>query len=116
MKMTENQRNIQSLRNAITCAAWCRAKPELAIGDFISVKRLRSSQAFVYETEHYYFLKSYGTFVAFVDKAADTCYDILRMVYSYNATSAQHIWKFRADYGQQNGGCHQSYMYKEVWE
>lgn len=115
MKMSENQRNMQALRNEITATAWGRAKAELAIGDFISVKRLRRSQAFVYETEHYFYLKSYNTFVALIDKTTDTCYDVLRMVYGYTATSAQHIAKFRADYGQHNGGCQQSYMYKGVW-
>lgn len=32
---------------------------------------------------------------ALYDKSADTLYDVLRGVYGYTATSAQHIAKFR---------------------
>lgn len=92
-----------------------KSKAQCELGNYISVSRLRTCQAYVYETENYYWLKSYGTFVAFICKTTDTCYDILRMVYGYTATSAQHIAKFRADYGQDKFGCHQSYMYKGIW-
>lgn len=115
MKMSENRRNEQVLRNEIVSIAWSIAKVELALGDFISIKRLRASQAYVFETENYFFLKSHNTFVAFINKTTDTCYDILRKVCGYTTTSAQHIVKFCDDYGQQNRACHQSYMYKRVW-
>lgn len=62
--------------------------------------RLRSCQAYVYETTRYIYLRSYGTIVAFIDKEFDVncVYDGLRYVYGYTATSAQHIAKFRNDY------------------
>lgn len=64
----------------------------------LSVRRLRTCQAYVYETASYYLLKSYATFVAFIRKSDCECFDILRNVYGYSATSAQHIAKFRNDY------------------
>ena len=63
-------------------------------------KRLRSCSALVYETENFYILRSYNTlFVAIIRKANAQCYDLLRYVYGYRATSAQHIAKFCRDYG-----------------
>ena len=91
-----------------------KARAELELVNFCNATRLRTCQAYVYETNNYYWLKSYGTFVAFIEKTTDTCYDILRMVYGYTATSAQHIAKFRQDYGQDKFGVHQSYTYREV--
>ena len=111
-------KNEQTIINQIISNEKVRAEFEL--GNYGSVMRLRSCQAYVYETEHYFWLRSYGTFVAFIEKTTDTCYDILRMVYGYTATSAQHIAKFRRDYGADNldiynnGGVHQSFTYREV--
>ena len=62
-------------------------------------KRLRSCTAWVFETEDYYILKSYETYVAVILKSADVMFDALRIVYGYTATSAQHIAKFDHDYG-----------------
>ena len=62
-------------------------------------KRLRSCTAWVFETEDYYILKSYETYVAVILKSADVMFDALRIVYGYTATSAQHIAKFSHDYG-----------------
>lgn len=62
-------------------------------------KRLRSCTAWVFETEDYYILKSYETYVAVILKSADVMFDALRIVYGYTATSAQHITKFAHDYG-----------------
>ena len=62
-------------------------------------KRLRSCTAWVFETEDYYILKSYETYVAVILKSADVMYDALSIVYGYTATSAQHISKFSHDYG-----------------
>ena len=53
----------------------------------------------MYESIDYYVLVSYCTVVAVIDKATNKLYDVLRTVYGYSATSAQHIAKFRADYG-----------------
>lgn len=64
-----------------------------------NAERLRSCQACVYETENYFVLKSYETIVAFIDKNTSQKFDILRKVYHYTSTSAQHIAKFFADYG-----------------
>lgn len=97
-----------------------KARAELELYNYHRVSRLLSCQAFVYETDNYFWLRYYDTFVAFIEKATDTCYDILRMVYGYTATSAKHIAKFRHVYGADyldiyhNGGVHQSYTYREV--
>lgn len=107
--MTKNE---QTVINQIISNEKERAELELA--NYYRVAQLCSCQAYVYETEHYFWLRSYGTYVAFIEKTTDTCYDILRMVYGVAATSAQHIEKFRHDYGQQKFGVHQSYTYREV--
>lgn len=113
--MTKNE---QTIINDIVSNE--KARAELELCNYYKVVRLRSCQAFVYETNHYFWLRSYGTFIAFIEKTTDTCYDILRMVYGYTATSAQHIAKFRHDYGEDkigiynNGGVHQSYTYRRI--
>ena len=71
---------------------------ESELANIVSVKRLRTCKAYVYETDSYYILKSYATVVAFIRKDDLECFDILRMVYGYTATSAQHIAKFKNDY------------------
>ena len=71
---------------------------ESELANIVSVKRLRTCQAYVYETDSYYILKSYSTFVAFIRKGDCECFDILRNVYGYSATSAHHIAKFKNDY------------------
>lgn len=72
--------------------------------DCCSVKQLRHCTATV---ETYYnddvvicMLKSYNTYVAAVICAENRCtgIDVLRKVYGYSATSAQHIAKFFTDY------------------
>ena len=65
----------------------------------INKVRLNKCKAYVIETENYYLLFSYETFVAFISKRENICYDILRLVYGYTSTSAQHIAKFRKAYG-----------------
>ena len=64
----------------------------------LTVNRLRTCSAYVYETYSYYVLKSYASYVAFIRKSDGECFDVLRMVYGYTATSAQHIAKFKNDY------------------
>lgn len=68
------------------------------LSHILSVKCFRRCNAYVYETENYYILKSYSSFVAFLRKADGECFDILRNVYGYTATSAQHIAKFKKEY------------------
>lgn len=63
------------------------------------VARLRTCQAKVLETEHFYILQSYNTYVAAIHKNTHEMFDFLRYVYGYTATSAQHIAKFAHDYG-----------------
>ena len=67
-------------------------------------KKLGSFTASVIETENYYILCSYNTKIACIDKRTDTLYDALRRDYGYTSTSAQHIAKFRNDYGQGKWG------------
>ena len=68
-------------------------------GSVINKVRLNKCKAYVKETENYYLLFSYNTFVAFINKRESICYDILRLVHGYTSTSAQHIAKFRKIYG-----------------
>ena len=60
---------------------------------------LRSCQAEVIETTHYYILRSYRTKIACINKDSKVCFDALRLVYGYTSTSAHHISKFKQDYG-----------------
>ena len=57
--------------------------------------RLNHCQAWTQCFEGFTVLWSYKAAVAVYDKSTDTLYDILRAVYGYTATSAQHIAKFR---------------------
>lgn len=77
-------------------------------------KRLRTCQAYVYETPSFYVLRSYNTVVSIIEKSTDTCYDFLRAVYGYTNTSAQHISKFDKDYGHGYYGCKIRVTYREV--
>lgn len=77
-------------------------------------KRLRTCQAYVYETPSFYVLRSYNTVVAIIEKSTDTCYDFLRGVYGYTSTSAQHISKFDKDYERSTCGCKERVTYREV--
>lgn len=72
-------------------------------------KRLRSCSAQVLETPSFFILRSYNTVVAVIDKHTGNTYDVLRMVYGYTATSAQHIAKFSNDYGNGN-----RYTWREI--
>lgn len=67
--------------------------------------RLRTCSAGVYETDNFYLLRSYRTIIAVIDKRTDTLYDVLRIVYGYTATSAQHISKFESDYCSGKWNC-----------
>lgn len=80
----------------------------------INIKRLRTCSAKVLETPSYYILVSYSTPIAFIDKATDTLYDVLRHVYGYTSTSAQHIAKFSKDYGRGKWGCLRELRYYSI--
>lgn len=85
--------------NSTVLKAWedCKINTEAAKDSALTFK-LRNCQAVVIEVGNYYLLKSYETIVAFIDRYSGICYDILRYVYGYTATSAQHIAKFANDY------------------
>lgn len=59
----------------------------------------------------YYVLTSYSTVVAIIDVQTDTLIDVLRLVYGYTPTSAQHIAKFAQDYGSGRWGCTNTLRY-----
>ena len=64
--------------------------------DFLT--QLHSCNARVFEDDDAYYLESYETIIAMIMKSSKNCYDFLRLVYGYTATSAQHISKFCKDY------------------
>lgn len=66
---------------------------------WMNSKPLRSCSATVYDFGDTQILRSYNTVVALIKNGV--CYDFLRKVYGYTATSAQHISKFCNDYGAQ---------------
>ena len=80
-------------------------------GTYQRTERLRTCSATVTTTDKYYILQSYNTVIAIIDRATDTLYDALRMVYGYTATSAKHIAKFRQDYGKGMWGCARELRY-----
>ena len=104
----------QRIINDSILKEWEKATQELECRSEYNINRLRSCSAEVLTTEHYHFLKSYNTIIAFIDKNTDTCYDVLRYVYGYTSTSAQHIAKFRNDYGYGKWGCTAELRYYPV--
>lgn len=76
--------------------------------------RLRTCNAYVYETKHFYILRSYETFIACISKKTNALYDNLRQEYGYTATSAQHVSKFSKDFSIAKHGCEKRYTYREV--
>lgn len=95
--MTIKQFN-QGVINATADGIFNAACNELDAMREYNYKRLRSCSALVFETDNFYLLKSYDTFIAAIDKRSNTTVDVLRMVYGYTSTSAQHIRKFQHDY------------------
>ena len=108
------KKEVQRIINASILTEWEKAKQEFECSREYTINRLRSCSAEVLTTEHYHFLQSYSTIVAFIDKNTDTCYDVLRYVYCYTPTSAQHIAKFRHDYGYGKWGCSAELRYYPV--
>lgn len=102
----------QKLSNEICEAVYQEAM--LVYSETLPCHRLRYCNASVYENSYYYYLKSYSTIVAIIDKEKDACVDVLRLVYGYTSTSAQHIAKFDRDYGQDKFGCCQRYTWYPV--
>ena len=104
------KRENQTLCNQICVEVFENDMAELN-GD-CKYKRLRTCSAVVFETENYYILQSYRTPIAVIAKSTDTLYDVLRYVYGYTATSAQHISKFEHDYGMSKWGCEMRLTYR----
>ena len=116
MKKTEQKViNVRVLGTYFTC------KEEIqTLRAYQSGERLRHCTATVIRGNNGWFLKSYHTIVAYIpfkpvvhplygNIESGVCFDFLRYVYGYTATSAQHIAKFAHDYG--NG---KVLSYKEV--
>lgn len=64
-----------------------------------TLTRLNTCQAWTYENGDFVVLISYSTEIACIDMRTGICYDYLRKVYGYTATSAQHITKFMKKFG-----------------
>lgn len=84
--------------------------------DMIYHSRLRTCSAWVYETEHFYILKSYNTFIASYNKESHEFIDFLRYVYGFTSTSAQHIAKFRNDFARNAKHYLKYYEIPSKWE
>lgn len=104
------KRENQALCNQICVEVFENAMAELTSD--CKYKRLRTCKAVVVETENYYILQSYRTTVAVIDKSTDTLYDVLRYVYGYTSTSAQHISKFEKDYCRGKWNCEMRLTYR----
>ena len=107
--------NMTKRENQVFCNQVCKEVYENAIAELNSpctYKRLRTCRALVWETEHYYILQSYRTLIAVIDKSTDTLYDVLRYVYGYTPTSAQHISKFEKDYCRGKWNCEMRLTYR----
>lgn len=70
----------------------------VTMDEWIRGKKFRTCNARVIESKDFIALESYRTIVAFIYKPTGAFYDVLRTVYGYTVTSAQHIAKFRNDY------------------
>jgi hypothetical protein len=104
----------QALINEAVISMVNKCDAEVNLNALHHGKRLRTCNAYVYETPSFYVLESFNTVVAIIEKSTDTCYDFLRAVYGYTNTSAQHIYKFSQDYGRGARGCKERVTYREV--
>ena len=109
MKKSEQIRINENCKQAINRFNYICAHSEIK-----ETRKLRNCTAMVLITDEYYILQSYNTVVAFIDRESDTLYDILRYVYGYTSTSAQHISKFESDYCKVKWNCEHSFRYYPV--
>lgn len=107
-------KKLQIMANNEVLAAIDRYNEEIKHCTIGKGERLRTCNAYVYETPSFYVLRSYNTVVAIIEKSTDTCYDFSRGVYGYTHTTAQHISKFDIDYGRSKFGCDERVTYREV--
>lgn len=115
--MNKDQKKQQEVINYVARNLYDMAYTELEkkrLAERVVWKKLRSCTAECCETENYYILRSYNTIVAVIEKGSDILADVLRYVYGYTSTSAQHISKFRHDYGADKWGCRIEYRYYPV--
>ena len=93
----------QDLDNMAALDLFERAMHDYALCQWsCDCERLRSCSAHVYDTDNFYILQSYNTFVAAIEKSTGYCADMLRKEFGYTATSAHHIAKFMSDYGDRD--------------
>lgn len=104
----------QNLINRYCNVEWEDAMEELQCMSYNNCERLRTCQAWVYETPHYFVLRSYNSFIACINKDEDCLIDMLRSVYGYTATSAKHISKFSKDYGKGKWGVKHIEVYRDI--
>lgn len=99
MAMTLKDARVQSYINAnIEDMIDTYINPEMR--KMVYHSRLRTCSAWVYETEHFYILKSYNTFIAAYNKETHEFVDFFRWAYGFTHTSASHIAKFRNDFAR----------------
>ena len=60
------------------------------------IRRLFHCPAETIETDNYYILRSYNTFIAAYSKKFKVFVDVLRYEYGYTSTSNQHYSKFKS--------------------
>lgn len=89
--------------------AWSLCREAIAKDGTPRFERLRTCQAHTEFYNDYIVLVSYSTPVAFIDEKG-RLFDVLRLVYGYTATSAQHIAKFKQDF---KWAWSSAYCYKE---
>lgn len=115
MAMTLEQARKQSETNAyIEDMIETYINPEMR--HMIYHSRLRTCSAHIYETEHFYILRSYNTFIASYNKETGEFIDFLRYVYGFTNTSAQHIAKFRHDFARNAKHFSTYYPIPSKWE
>ena len=96
--MTEKQRQ-ENLLVAKKKSRVFKDYLDFSKGGIVLENRLYTCNARTYRRNNIILLESYNTVVACIDLDTQTCYDFLRLVYGYTATSAQHIRKFMNKYG-----------------
>lgn len=92
------KKEMQQIKNYAVIEMLNDAMNEFLLASDTNVKRLRSCTAEVHETEHYYLLKSWNTFIAVINKDSLVLFDALRYVYTFTRSSAYHVAKFKQDY------------------
>lgn len=91
-QMVENEK-VNSILNELDAIPYSRTVASQTL------ERLNTCKAWTYENGYFVVLISYNTEVACIDIRTGICYDYLRKVYGYTATSTQHITKFMKKFG-----------------